>query len=622
MMPINYKEVFINDKFWSSRIKTNREKTIPHIYQQLEKTGRINAFTLDKDFPMHVFFDSDVYKWVESASYSLSIYPDSQIESMLNNIVNLIVKAQQPDGYLNTYITTKAPQERWKNLRDNHELYTAGHLIEAAVAHYQYTGKNILLDVACKFADYIDTVFGKEENKKPGYCGHPEIELALIKLYHATGEKKYLNLSKYFVEQRGQKPYYFDIEAIKRGEDPKKWYAWDTENYSIFQAHLPVREQTEAVGHAVRAAYLYSGMMDLAFETNDNSLVKACERLWENIITKKMYITGGIGSSHNGEKFTSIYDLPNEEAYCETCASIGLMLFSHRMLHITCDSKYADIMEKTLYNGILSGVSLDGTKFFYVNPLTSLGNHHRQEWFGCVCCPPNIARIIASLGQYIYSIDKNNIMVHLYIGSDVNVNIKNQKIILQQKTDYPWDGKVKITLKMENPMFFGLKLRIPGWSQKTKLYINKTAVKISKKIEKGYILLERNWQNKDTISLKFDMSVRMIIAHPDVRQDMGYSSLQRGPLIYCMEEIDNKIPLHRITLSKKNKYSSILKSDLLSGIIIIEGKAKFVDDNGWDEILYASISKEKFKSIKITAIPYYAWDNRKSGQMRVWFRYI
>ncbi|MCL5408878.1 MAG: glycoside hydrolase family 127 protein [Candidatus Omnitrophica bacterium] len=621
MVSVNHKDVVINDKFWSSRINVNRKKTIPHIYKQLEKTGRIDAFKLNKNSPMHIFWDSDVYKWIEAASYSLTTHTDIQIDSMLNHIVNLIVQAQQPDGYLNTYLIAKEPENRWKNLRDNHELYTAGHLIESAVAHYQYTGKNVLLDVACRFADYIETVFGRGDNKKPGYCGHPEIELALVRLYRTTGEKRYLNLSKYFVEQRGQKPYYFKEEAIARGEDLKKWYSWETENYAIFQAHLPVRQQYEASGHAVRAAYLYSAMADMALETKDISLFKACDRLWENIVIKKMYITGGIGSSKNGEKFTSNYDLPNEEAYCEICASIGLMLFSHRMLSLNCDRKYADVMEKALYNGILSGVSLNGTRFFYVNPLTSLGNHHRQEWFDCACCPPNIARILASLGQYIYSQNKNNIIVHLYIGSSAGFNIKNQKIILKQKTDYPWNGMIGFTFKMEKSAYFGLKLRIPGWSQKAKLNINGVSVKVAENLEKGYIHLERNWQNNDTITLEFDMPIIMIQAHPDVRQDIGYCALQRGPVVYCMEEVDNNVPLHRIILNEKNKYSAVIKHNLLGGIVTIRGKSEVVDDAGWNEMLYKPLTKEKFKQIKVTAVPYYTWDNRKQGQMRVWFRY-
>ncbi len=491
--PVPLTAVTITDSFWEPRIRVNREQTLPHVYRLCKETGRIEAFKLDwkpgvEPVP-HIFWVSDVAKWIEAASNSLATHPDPELDALLDETIDLVVKAQQPDGYLNPYFTVVKPEQRWTNLRDMHELYCAGHLVEAGVTHFQATGKRVLLDTVCRYVDYIDTVFGTQPGKKRGYPGHEEIELALVKLYQVTGEKRYLRLSQYFVDERGHQPHYFDMEARLRGEDPKIFWA---KTYEYNQSHLPVRVQSEVVGHAVRAMYLYSAMADLARELGDYTLFQACTRLWNHLCTKRMYITGGIGSSWQNEGLTRDYDLPNESAYAEACAAIGLILWSHRMQQLDCDGRYADVLERVLYNGMLSGVSLDGHKFFYENPLASPGNHHRQEWYDCACCPPNIARLLASLGQYIYASTDTEVVVHLYIQSSVRLALDGREITVRQETTYPWDGLITIQLGMDESTVFGLNLRIPGWCRTARLSVNGDSLDLTEHIIKGYARVERS----------------------------------------------------------------------------------------------------------------------------------
>ncbi|MBA7467125.1 Non-reducing end beta-L-arabinofuranosidase [subsurface metagenome] len=619
LTPAQLGNVTIDDSFWAPRIEINRERTIPYEYKMFKATGRMDSLKLGwepgKEPVPHFFWDSDIYKWIEAASYSLTTHPDSQLDSLIDGLVGLITKAQQPDGYLNTYYTVVEPGKRWTNLRDRHELYCAGHLLEAAVAHFQATGKRTLLDVACCYADYIDTLFGSKPGKKPGYPGHEEIELALIKLYQVTGERRYATLSKFFVDERGQQPHYYDREATERGEDPTKFWAG---TYEYNQSHKPVREQNEAVGHAVRAMYLYSGMADVAAEFGDEQLRTACDRLWNNLTSKRMYITGGIGPSRYNEGFTEDYDLPNETAYAETCAAVGLVFWAHRMLQFECDGHYADVMERALYNGALSGVSLDGEKFFYGNPLTSLGNHHRQEWFECACCPPNIARLIASLGKYVYSQSETDAIVHLYVGGSASLHVAGQTVGLRMDTRYPWDGKVIIAVEPGTPASFGLKLRIPAWCREFSLRVNGMEAK-SLQPKHGYLRIEREWKAGDCIELSLSMPIELVRAHPEVREDIGCVAIQRGPLVYCLEQVDNKVPLHRIVLPEDTKLKARFEQDLLDGVVVIHDDAFVVDDSDWDAQLYR-VAKEQRKCFKISAIPYYAWDNRESGKMRVWTR--
>jgi len=618
--PVPFTAVTITDSFWEPRIRVNREQTLPHIYRLCRETGRVEAFKLDwkpgVEPAPHIFWVSDVAKWVEAASYSLATHPDPALDALLDEAIDLVVKAQQPDGYLNPYFTVVEPEQRWTNLRDMHELYCAGHLVEAGVTHFQATGKHVLLDAVCRYVDYIDTVFGTQPGKKRGYPGHEEIELALVKLYQVTGEKRYLHLSQYFVDERGHQPHYFDMEARLRGEDPKIFWA---KTYEYNQSHLPVREQSEVVGHAVRAMYLYSAMADLARELGDYPLFQACTRLWNHLCTKRMYITGGIGSSWHNEGLTRDYDLPNESAYAEACAAIGLILWSHRMLQLDCDGRYTDVLERVLYNGMLSGVSLDGHRFFYENPLASPGNHHRQEWYDCACCPPNIARLLASLGQYIYASNNTEVVVHLYIQSSVRLALNGREITVRQETTYPWDGMITIHLGMNESTVFGLNLRIPGWCRTARLSVNGDSLDLTEHITKGYARVERLWHPGDHVVLALDMPVERVYAHPDVRQDTGCVALQRGPLVYCLEAVDHTEPLHRIVLPRAADLMSRFEPGVLGGIVVITSSAQAAYDTDWEGMLYRSWPATAYPCT-ITAIPYYAWDNRTPGEMQVWLQ--
>ncbi len=613
--PVSFANVTVDDAFWAPRMKTNRESTIPYEYQRCKDTGRIDGFRPDwkpgEGQTRHIFYDSDIAKWIEAASYSLATHPDPKLDKELDEVIANIASCQKPDGYLNSYYVNVEPTKHWTNLRDCHELYCAGHLIEAAVAHYQATGKRSLLDVMCRYADCIDRTFGTADGKKRGYCGHEEIELALVKLYRATGEKRYLELSKYFVDERGRKPYYYDSEAKARGEDPTQFWA---KSYDYCQADKPLRDQREVTGHAVRAMYIYSAMTDLAAECQDSTLMPALNSIWDSVTLQRMYLTGGIGPSASNEGFTTAYDLPNESAYAETCAAIGLVFWSHRMLELGCDGRYADVMERALYNGALSGVSLDGTKFFYVNPLASHGQHERQDWFGCACCPPNIARLIASLGEYIYSQSDNDIAVHLYVQGSAKLKVGGQAVTLSQKTEYPWDGKVTISLAMDKPSTFGLRLRIPGWCRSYGLKVN--GKPISVKPDLGYVRIERQWTGGDKVELDLAMPVERVYAHPLVQADVGRVAIQRGPIVYCIEGVDNKdIPIDRLVLPKSAELKSSFRKSLLGGVTTLAGSAEYADDAASG--LYHS-SEPKMKRCKITAIPYYAWCNRGKTDMAVW----
>lgn len=610
--------VRIEDGFWAPRQRTITQRTLAIEYQACKETGRIDAFKLawkpGKVPVPHIFWDSDVAKWIEAASYSLAIYPDPDLETLLDETIDLIASAQQPDGYLNTHFIQVEPEKRWTNLRDNHELYCAGHMIEAAVANFKATGSRVLLDVMCRYADYIATVFGTSPGQKRGYPGHEEIELALVKLYHVTGVPRYLELAQYFIDERGQQPHYYDQEAVLRGEDPSKFWA---KSYAYNQSHIPVREQSEVVGHAVRAMYLYSAMADLAGESGDPELLSACQRLWDDLTLSKLYLTGGIGPSRHNEGFTLPYDLPNETAYAETCAAVGLVFWAHRMLQYSCDRQYADVMETALYNGALSGISLDGERFFYENPLASLGNHHRQPWFDCACCPPNIARLLASLGEYIYSVAPDQIAVHLYVQGSGKFNLGGQTINLKQNTAYPWDGKITFEIDMASQKNFSLRLRIPGWCRGSDVRVLGEPTEMETRIEKGYLVITRTWEPGDAVELTLQMPVERIYAHPDVRVNARKTALRRGPLVYCFEETDNEFPLHRAAISKNSNFTPTFNPDLFGGVTLLTGELTVSLADDWHRELYRSDPPQQ-QTINATAIPYYAWDNRSPGQMMVW----
>lgn len=620
LTPVSWKDVTIDDAFWSPRLRANREHTLAHIYRQCKGTGRIDALRLDWQpgkLPMpHVFWDSDIAKWLEAACYSLATHPDPVLEERVDEVIELLSAAQQPDGYLNSHFSAVEPERRWTNLRDLHELYCAGHLIEAAVAHFQATGKRTLLDVLTRYADHIDSVFGPEAGKKRGYPGHEEIELALVKLYRVTGEPRYLRLSQYFVEERGRQPHYYDEEARRRGEDPAAYWAG---TYEYNQSHRPVREQQGVTGHAVRAMYLYSAMIDLAREFQDASLLAACKRLWQHLSSRRMYLTGGIGSSPQNEGFSADYDLPNEEAYAETCAAIGLVFWQHRLLQLECDARYADILEAALYNSVLSGVSPGGEAFFYDNPLASSGAHHRQPWFECACCPPNIARLLASLGQYIYAANEHDIAVHLYVQSSAQVNVGGQTVTLRQQTDYPWSGAISFQFSMAEPATFGLKLRIPGWCRTAQLSVNGQPFDIASNLQHGYVRIERRWQAGDRVELELPMPIERIYAHPCVLQDAGHVALKRGPLVYCLERCDQHAPLQTLLLPQDAQLSGQFEPELLDGVYVLHGPALIDDDYDWGTTLYRTQPPIR-EATTITAIPYYAWDNRQAGEMLVWLR--
>jgi DUF1680 family protein len=620
LTPLTLEQVKLASGFWQKKQETNARVTIPTVYERCAETGRIAAWKLDWKPGMpnepHVFWDSDVAKWLEAACYSLITHPDAELESRVEALVEMIAAAQQPEGYLNTHFTIVRPHLRWANLRDWHELYCAGHIIEAAVAHHQATGRDQLLDVARRYADYIASVFGAGENQKRGYCGHEEIELALVKLFHATRERRYLDLAKYFVEARGQQPHYFDLEARARGENPQDYWA-KTHEYT--QSHAPVREQRAPVGHAVRGMYLYCAMADLAAEYEDEQLLAVCREIFQHVISKRMYLTAGLGSSRVNEGYTSDYDLPNEAAYAETCAAIALCLFSHRMLQIEAEGVYADVLERALYNGVLSGVSLAGDTFFYENPLASRGDHHRWSWHHCSCCPPNIARLLASLNRFIYSQREDELYVHLYAASIAQVRLQNHSLQLEQETDYPWSERITLRVRSSEPIEFTLALRIPAWCREAELKVNGESVPLYAALQRGYVRVRRVWEPNDELELRLPMPVERVYAHPNVAANVGRVALQRGPVVFCLEEEDNGRNLNALYLPREAELQAQWEEELLGGVMTIVGSARRRMENNRDgELYYTNAPHDEAVSIK--AIPYFAWDNRKPGEMLMWMR--
>lgn len=614
--PVELQSVRVEGGFWRFYLDLLRERTLPAIYRQMKKTGRVDAFRLDwkpGNTPVpHIFWDSDVAKWVEAASYTLSDRDSDMLRRKLEKVVQLICSAQQSDGYINTHFTVVEPNKRWTNLRDNHELYCAGHLIEAGIARYEALGKEDLLRAVCRYADYIHEVFGSGPGQKRGYCGHPEIELALIRLYRTTGEERYLQLARFFVDERGRQPHYFDIEARERGEDPSQWWAG---TYAYCQAHLPLREQEEVTGHAVRAMYIYSAMTDLAAETGDYSLLETCRRLWRNLTERKLYLTGGVGTSGRNEGFTRDYDLPNETAYAETCAAVGLVFWAHRMLLLEGDARYADVLERALYNGVLAGISLDGEKFSYCNPLASEGDFTRRSWFDCACCPSNLARLVAAVGRFVYMVKEDSLAVNLYVRGSATMHVSGEEVNIRQDTDYPWSGRVFLRLETRMPVRFSLWLRIPGWCHSFSVKVNSERLH-RRRVSRGWLVLSRLWRAGDKIELNLAMPAEKMRAHPEVRQNLGRVALMRGPLVYCFEEVDNCMPLHRLVVSHKARFVARERRSL-PGILTLEGKAEWVTDKGWKQSLY-SAKNYITKPVTVRAIPYFAWGNRKQGQMRVW----
>jgi DUF1680 family protein len=589
-----FQRVKITDAFWAPRIAVNRTATIEANLHQCEITGRIRNFAvagkLEKGKHVGALYnDSDVYKVIEGIAYTLTSKRDADLEKRTDAIIAKIAAAQQPNGYLNTYYTLVEPKNQWKNIAHGHELYCAGHLIEAAVAYYQATGKRTLLDVARKLADHIDNAFGP--NKKVDTSGHEEIELALVKLYRVTREKRYLELAQFFLDMRGR-------------ADKRKLFG------EYAQDHKPVREQREVTGHAVRAMYLYSGMADMAGLTGDRGLLAAMDSIWHDVVDRKMYLTGGIGPSAHNEGFTVPYDLPNDSAYAETCAAIGMALWNHRMFLMSGDGKYADVLEREAYNGLLSGVSLTGDRFFYVNPLGSKGNHHRVPWFDCSCCPTNIVRYIPGMGERVYAHRGNSLWTVLYMSNTATVALRDGQIKLTQETTYPWDGDVKITLSPERSLAFDLNLRIPGWCRADPtVTINGKAQQLGKP-EKGYLKIARTWEDGDVIRLHLPMPIERVYAHPNVKADVGRVALQRGPIVYCLEGVDNGGQVRNLVLPRSAKMTATFEKDLLRGVEAVKGEALTIS--------LGEDGKRTTELASFKAIPYFAWDNRKPGPMVVW----
>lgn len=624
LQPVPWTQVRITGGFWGPRLETNRTTTLPIEYRQCKDTGRIDAFRLDwrpgQPDPPHIFWDSDVAKWIEAACYSLATHPDPALQAQVDEVVDLVVTAQQADGYLNVHFTVVEPDQRWANLRDWHELYCAGHLMEAAVAHHQATGRRDLLDCLARYGDYIGQVFGRGAGQLPGYCGHEEVELALVKLYRATGERRYLDLAAYFVDERGAQPHFFDEEARRRGEDPGQYVFG---KYDYCQAHQPVREQTTAEGHSVRAMYLYCGMADVAAETGDEALLAACRALFDNVAQRRLYLTGGIGSAPHGERFTRDWDLPNATAYAETCAAIGLVLFAHRMLQVEADARYADVLEQALYNGVLSGIDEGGTHFFYANPLAVDPRHHpgpfspvRQEWFGCACCPPNLARLLASLGEYVSSTSADELFVHLFVDGTVCAPVAGAAAQLTVRTSYPWGESVQITVDDTPAAEWTLALRVPGWCRAATARVNGQTAEVM--VERGYAKLRRRWQSGDVVEWVLPMPVRRVYAHPDVRADVGRVALMRGPLVYCLEEADNGLNLDALVLPRDAELTARHDPDLLRwGAVVVEGEAQ--REVPLDGVLYSDAPLPS-EPAKLRAVPYALWQNRGQGEMLVWIR--
>lgn len=624
----------IRDDFWTPRQKLISDTVIPYQEKVLndelpdvEKSHALANFRIaagmeQGEFYGMVFQDSDVAKWLEGVAYSLAISPDQELEKRADAIIAVIAVAQQPDGYLDTYFILKEPEKKFQNLQECHELYCAGHMMEAAVAYYEATGKDVLLKVMEKEIDCIDRNIGPEEGKIHGIPGHEEVEIGLLRMYCVTGRQKELDLAAYFINQRGKDPSWFAKETEKRG-----WIQWDNSPHDTEynQSYAPVREQKEARGHSVRAMYLYTAMADYARMSGDQSLADACETLWNNVTERQMYLTGGIGQAARWEGFTRDYDLPNDTAYAETCASIGLMMFARQMLKLKKNGKYADVMERALYNGVLPGMQLDGKRFFYVNPLEVVpgisekmpGYEHvlpnRPEWFPCACCPPNVVRLITSLGKYVFEETDKVIYQHLFVGGEAA--FEEAKITVE--SEWPWKGRVVYRFAACSGKTFTLAVHIPAYIKEGKVLLNGSQVpEEEKKLTDGYLYLKRTWKEGDCLELLMDLPVRRTYCNPLVRANENCVALQKGPLVYCFEEKDNGAEIQELRIPKQAEFTvEKIEDGVLKGLdtICFEGIRKSFQDGA----LYAETAPER-EAVGMKAIPYFAWSNRGENQMRIW----
>jgi hypothetical protein len=651
--PVPFTDVHLTDSFWAPRLETNRTVTIPHIFKEEEDTGRVRNFDLAREAiagetslkfcTSYPFDDSDVYKTIEAASYAMAVRPDPGLDKFVDGLIAKIAAAQEKDGYLYTIRTIGGPppvdwmgKERWSHLYMSHELYNLGHLFEAAVAHYEATGKKTLLDVALKSADLVCREFGPGKRTNPP--GHEEIEIGLVKLYRATGRTKYLDMARFFIDARGKT----EGRVPYRGNNGEPLLLYG--EYS--QDHKPFVEQDTAVGHAVRAGYLYAGAADVAALTGDRDYVVALDKIWDDVVGAKIYLTGGIGAAGAWEGYGPPYRLPNATAYAETCANIATFLWNSRMFRLEEDAKYVDVMERILYNGILSGLSLSGDRFFYSNPLASFGQHERVPWFGCACCPPNAARILASVPGYVYAADAGKVYVNLFAQGTAQIAAGGTRVEIAQSTEYPWKGNIRIDVRPAKPVAFALCVRIPGWSLGRPIpydlyrYADESAglaggekgqggetvpAPVLKEIEmpmvkvdgqavdlnldKGYVVLRRTWQAGDTVEVSLPMPVRRVAANDKVEADRGRIAVERGPLVYCAEAVDNGGRVSNFVLPDGVPLAAAMRPDLLGGVVSITGEAEALSEKG------GRITAEKKA---VTLIPYYAWANRGKGEMEVW----
>ena len=636
-------DIHVTDPFWRGMMEKIRTHVIPYQWEALNdrvegaepshciRNFEIAAGRAQGEFKGFVFQDSDLYKWLEAVAYSLAWHPDPALEQLADEAVALICAAQQEDGYLDTYYIINGLEKRFTNLKDNHELYCLGHMTEAAIAYYSATGKDAFLKAVLRNVDCVDGIFGPaEEGKLPGYPGHEILEMALMRLYEVTGDEKHKRLAKFFIDERGKQPLFFEEEWIRAGRPVQ----WDRRpiNFDYHQAARPVREQAEAIGHAVRAVYLYSGMASVAKETRDNSLYRACDAIWENIRTKQSYITGAIGQSNHGEAFTYDYDLPNGTAYAETCAQIGLVFFARRMLEICPDSRYSDLMERALFNGVISGMSLDGKSFFYVNPLEAipeaskkdpLRKEHvkvqRQKWFGCACCPPNVARLLASVGTYAYTLREDALFTHLYLGGELDATLSGNPVKIKLEGNYPWEGDIRVSFAMKKETRFTYALRIPGWCRAWKLSLNGQEAAYT--MENGYALMDRIWRDGETLTLTLDMPGTLVESDPRVRENIGQVAVQRGPVVYCLEEEDNGPDLHAVFIKGDTELSGQFEPALLGGVYTLTAGGLRLDIPG-HKGLYAPARPPEYRPVRLKWIPYFVWANRSEGEMRIWIHRV
>lgn len=632
--PVAFTQVALKDKFWANRLEVNRTATIPLAFKKSEETGRVKNFIqaaagAGKFCTEYPFDDTDIYKTIEGASYSLTLHPDAQLSKYIDSLITIVGSAQETDGYLYTARTMNSTHgwmggARWEKEHElSHELYNSGHLFEAAAAHFQATNKKNLLNIALKNADLLDQVFG--EGKRSVAPGHQVVEMGLVKLYRVTGNVKYLNLAKFFIDARGKRKY--------KKTSAESDNVWDTGEY--WQDHKPVIEQTEATGHAVRAVYMYSGMADVAALMGNEAYIKAIDKIWDNAVGKKTYLTGGIGAAGDGERFGKAYDLPNESAYCETCAAIGSVFWNLRMFSLHGHAKYFDVLERTLYNGLIAGIGLDGLSFYYTNPLEMntkagliTGENKRSPWFGCSCCPTNISRLIPAVPGYIYAQKNDSLFVNLFISSETKFELKaNNKVTVNQQSNYPWDGNIKISVNPAKKARFMMLVRIPQWTTKTPLpsdlytYADKQQLPVSLKIngqitdykvENGYAILNREWKEGDSIELILPMEVRKVEANAQVKEDLGKIALERGPLVYCAEFPDNNGKTSNLVLPANSTFTTQFEPAMLNGIITIKGTANVLNISKDEQ----SVSTQQQPFI---AIPYFARSNRGVGEMRIWF---